>query len=197
MKNKNSGDNLPAERYLEGIDTPNIFLKSFAFTDIAGMVVSENLFKWVLRFYPPLLFQRIWVKKFDEGFTGVHVKISKSFLNKNYNNSIFGGTIFSASDPFYALLFDQVLKRKGFKVRVWLKSASIQYLKPARTDLHFSISLSNEDIAQAESALNTVGKFVKAYPMEIFNTEGELCASVVNEVYVRNLHLGETRTIAY
>ena len=125
------------------------------------------------------------------------MKISKSFLNTNYNNSIFGGTIFSASDPFYALLFDQVLKRKGFTVRVWLKSANIQYLKPGRTNLYFRISLSEQDIKEAEDALNTVGKFVKAFPLEILNSKGELCASVINEVYVRNLFSGEERTVAY
>jgi len=161
------------------------------------MLLSENSLKWAMRLYPPLFFQRIWVKKFQTGFTGVEVKISKSFLNTNYNNSIFGGTIFSASDPFYAVLFDQVLKRKGFTVRVWLKSATIQYLKPGRTNLYFKISLSEQDIKEAEDALNTVGKFVKAYPLEILNSKGELCASVINEVYVRNLFSGEERTVAY
>lgn len=150
-----------------------------------------------MRFYPPLFFQRIWVRQFDQGFTGVHVSISKSFLNSNYNNSIFGGTIFSASDPFYALLFDQILQRKGYKVRVWLKSANIQYMKPGRTNLHFKISLTEADIKEAEQALSTVGKFVKAFPLEILNSKGELCASVINEVYVRNLFSGEERTIAY
>lgn len=150
-----------------------------------------------MRFYPPLFFQRIWVKQFDSGFTGVHVKIFKSFLNTNYNQSIFGGTIFSASDPFYALLFDQILRRKGFHVRVWLKSANIQYLKPGRTNLYFKIMLTESDISEAQDALTTVGKFVKAFPMEILNSKGEVCASVINEVYVRNLYFGEKQTIAY
>ena len=47
-----------------------------------------------------LLVQRIWVQGFDKGFKGVSVKVSKSILNKNFNNSIFGGTIFAAADPF-------------------------------------------------------------------------------------------------
>lgn len=128
---------------------------------------------------------------------GVHVKISKSILNSNYNNSIFGGTIFSASDPFYALLFDQILRRKGFKTRVWLKSSNIQYLKPGRSNLYFKISLTEDDIQEAEKALRTVGKFVKAFPIEILNSQGELCASVINEVYVRNLFSGEEHTVAY
>lgn len=150
-----------------------------------------------MRFYPPLFFQRIWVKKFERGFTGVTVKVNRSVINTNYNKSIFGGTIFSATDPFYALLFDQVLQRRGYKVRVWLKSAQISYLKPGRTDLYFTITLSDEQITEAETALKTIGKFVKAYPMEIYNKHGELCATVMNEVYVRNLHSGEESRIAY
>ena len=150
-----------------------------------------------MRFYPPLFFQRIWVKKFDKGFTGVEVKIAKSILNANYNRSIFGGTIFSASDPFYALMFDQLLQRRGFKVRVWLKSAEIKYLKPGRSHLYFKIQLSEDQIMEAEDALKTVGKFVKAYPMEITNTDGEVCARVINEVYIRNLFKGEEDIVAY
>ncbi|MCF8453766.1 MAG: DUF4442 domain-containing protein [Pedobacter sp.] len=161
------------------------------------MIVSENMLKWAMRFYPPLFFQRIWVIKFDKGFTGVHVKISKSFLNVNYNRTIFGGTIFSASDPFFALLFDQILQRRGLKCRVWLRSAEIRYLKPGATNLYFTISLSDEQIKEAETILITEGKFVKAYPMNIFSSEGLLCATVINEVYIRNLYKGEEQTIAY
>ena len=150
-----------------------------------------------MRFYPPLFFQRIWVQKFDDDFKSCSVKISKSFLNKNYNGSIFGGTIYAATDPFYALLFDQLMQRKGFKIRVWLKSASIQYLKPGHSHLYFTIKLTDEMIAEAEEALKTVGKFVKAYPMEITNKKGELCATVMNEIYIRNLHQGEVPTVAY
>jgi acyl-coenzyme A thioesterase PaaI-like protein len=161
------------------------------------MIVSEKMLKWGLRFYPPLLFQRISIVRFHKDFLGVDVRIGKSILNKNYNGSIFGGTIYSATDPVYALLFDQVLQRKGFKVRVWLKSASIQYLKPGRFHLYFTVHLTEEMLAEAISALTTVGKFVKAYPINITNKQGELCATVMNEVYVRNLHLGEKSTIAY
>lgn len=161
------------------------------------MVVSEKTLKWALCFYPPLFFQRIWIRKFHKDFRGVDVKISKSIFNRNYNGSIYGGTIYGATDPFYALLFDQLLQRQGFKVRVWLKSASIQYLKPGRTNLYFTILITDEMLNDAIESLNTTGKFVKAYPMELFDKKGELCATVMNEVYVRNLHYGEKPAVAY
>lgn len=161
------------------------------------MKVSANTLKWALRFYPPLFFQRIWVLNFGVDFKSVEVKINKSLFNTNYNKSIFGGTIFSATDPFYALLFDQLLRIRGFKTRVWLKSASILYLKPGRTDLYFKIILSDEDVAEAGVALVEIGKFIKTYKIEIYNKQGELCATAENEVYVRNLFHGENQTIAY
>lgn len=161
------------------------------------MKVSPNTLKWFLRFYPPLFFQRIWVKRFGSDFRSVEVKIHRSILNINYNKTIFGGTIFSASDPFYALLFDQLLREKGFKTQVWLKSAHIQYLKPGNSDLSFKIRIAENDIIEAVESLNRDGKFIKTYRLEIYNKEAVLCAVVQNEVYVRNLEKDEKSIISY
>lgn len=160
------------------------------------MIVSETTLKWALSLYPPLFFQRIWIKRFHKGFRGVDVKISNSFLNRNYNGSIFGGTIYAATDPFFAILFDQLMQRKGYKCRVWLKSATIQYLKPGMTTLHFTLKVTDEMIAEAEKALNARGKFVKAYPIALYDKHGELCATATNEVYLRTKFPGEHQQVA-
>ncbi|HZX57787.1 MAG TPA: DUF4442 domain-containing protein [Mucilaginibacter sp.] len=152
------------------------------------MVVSENVLKWALRFYPPLLFQRIWVVRFEKGFRGVKVKVNKSLLNNNYNNSIFGGTIFAAADPFYPILFHQLLTHKGYKVRVWVKAAQIEYILPGRHDLYFSITIAETDLDEIEKALKADEKHIKAYPVEMHNKNGELCVSVAAEIYIRNLY---------
>lgn len=151
------------------------------------MVVSEGLLKWIMRFYPPLFFQRIWVINFEKGFTGARVKISKSILNRNYNGSIFGGTMYTAADPFYPLLFHQLFTKKGYRVVAWSKSAEIQFLKAGLTDLYFNIKIESNEIAEAEHILNTGGKYVKSHPIDIYNKNGEICVSLTNEVYLRNL----------
>lgn len=140
-----------------------------------------------MRLYPPMLFQRIWVKKIDKDFKAIEVKINRSLFTTNLGNSIFGGTIFSATDPFYALLFGQVLRKKGYRVTVWLKSAQINYLKPGRSNLHFRIEVSDEMIAEAEQTLLQQGKFIKAYPINVYDRSDVLCATAINEVYIRNL----------
>lgn len=151
------------------------------------MKISESSLKWLMRFYPPMFFQRIWVQKIHKDFRGVDIKINRSFFTTNLGGSIFGGTIFTATDPFYALLLGQILRNKGRNVTVWLKSASIQYIKPGRTDLYYSIGVSDQMISEMESVLNSEGKFVKAYPIEIYDRNGTLCATAENEVYIRDL----------
>ena len=141
-----------------------------------------------MRLYPPMLFQRIWVTKVHKAFRGIDVKINKSLFTTNLGNSIFGGTIFTATDPFYALLFGQIFRNKGLKITVWLKSAGIQYIKPGRTDLYYTILITEEMIAEAEQTLSKEGKFIKSYPIEIYDRAGVLCASAENEIYIRNLN---------
>ncbi|RYU92317.1 DUF4442 domain-containing protein [Mucilaginibacter terrigena] len=152
------------------------------------MVVSESTLKWIMRLYPPLLFQRIWVAGFDKGFRGVKVKIFKSVLNKNYNGSIFGGTIFAAADPFYPVLFDRILSSPERKLRIWSKSSRIDFLKPALSSLSFKIILSDADIDLVIQTLNTTGKYENSFPIDIYNNNNEVCVSLMNEVYIRDLN---------
>jgi acyl-coenzyme A thioesterase PaaI-like protein len=155
------------------------------------MPASENSLKWVMRFYPPLFFQRIWIVKFDKGFRGVEVRIRKSIWNRNYNDSIFGGTIFAAADPFYPVLFHQILSHKGYKIKAWAKSSEIKFLKPGATSLSFKVHLEQSEIIEAEEILNTLGKYTRTYPVNIYDKNGVLVATVMNEIYMRNLNFTE------
>ena len=149
------------------------------------MKVSENILKWGMRLYPPLLLQRIWIQNIYSGFTEAHVKINRSLLTLNFGKAIFGGTIYTATDPFYAMLFGQILKHKGYNISVWLKGASIQFLKPGRADLYYHIKITDEMIKEAEEELNRKGVFVKTYAIEIYSKTNELHAVAKNEIYIR------------
>ena len=149
------------------------------------MKVSENTLIWGMRLSPPLLLQRIWVKKIHKNFKGADVKINRSLFTLNFGNAIFGGTIYTATDPFYAMLFGQILRNKDYKITIWLKSASIQFLKPAKSDLYYSINITDEMIKEIEAELNNKGVFVKSYAIEVFSKNKELTAIAKNEIYIR------------
>ena len=152
------------------------------------MKLSPSSLKWVLRTYPPFVFQRIWVKKIYDNFRGAEVKIYKSFLNINSNKTVFGGTIFSALDPMHSILLDQLFKQKGLKKTVaWLKSAKIDYLKPGTTDLTYRIQLDEDEIDEAFAVIKENGKVIKTFTTEVFDMKGVKCAVCQNEIYIRDL----------
>jgi hypothetical protein len=150
------------------------------------MKLSENGLKWMMRLYPPMLLQRIWVQKVHKNFRGVDIKINRSFFTTNLGKATFGGTLFAAADPFYALLMGQIMRSKGIDVAVWLKSAEIRYLQPAREDCFYTLKITEEMINEAETEVRTKGKFVKAYPIEITNANAEVVCTVLNEIHIRD-----------
>lgn len=153
-----------------------------------AMKVSPNTLKWGLRLYPPLFFQRIWVRRIMDGFLGADVKINKSLMNINSNKTIFGGTIFSAIDPFYPILLDQYFKHQGISRTVaWLKTAHIDYIKPGKYDLEVSIRLNNQILEETLKTIKKEGKVVRTFQTQVFDKHGTLCAVAHNEVYIRDL----------
>ncbi|MFZ4262270.1 DUF4442 domain-containing protein [Sphingobacterium sp. HJSM2_6] len=162
------------------------------------MRISPNLLKWALRFYPPFFFQRIWVRHIFTGFLGADLKVNKSILNINSNKTIFGGTIFSAIDPMYPILLDQYFKKQGIQRTVaWLKTAHIDYIKPAKHHLFFSIRLDENELKQALVSIKTNGKIVKTFRTQVFDKNNLLCAIAHNEIYIRDLDFNFESFIAH
>lgn len=153
------------------------------------MRYSPLALTWLLRFYPPFLFQGIWVKKISPGFKGAEVKIYKTPFNINTNKTLFGGTIFAAADPIFPILIDQYLQKIGFKKTIaWLKSSKIDFKKPGKTSVGYSVQLSDEVLEECVQNIRTKGKIIKNFTLQIKDKNDELCAVVSCETYIRDLN---------
>lgn len=143
--------------------------------------------KWMMTLYPPLLISRCRPLIVSDDFRHVRVKVARSFLNTNINGTTFGGSIFAAADPWYALMFWQIFAKKKKPVQVWVKSASIDYIKPADSHLYMDFIVTDEMLVEAENALANEPKITRNYPVEAKNKAGEIIAVITTEVYMRNL----------
>ena len=148
-------------------------------------VLSERRGRWLLNLYPPFLFNRVRVVEIGPGFRQCRVRVRRSLLTRNLNGTIFGGTIFSAADPFYPVMYWQVFSRLGVVVQAWLRSARIRYTRPARTALSMKFELSEEDVARAREALEQKGRYACWHTIEATDRDGAVCAVAEIEVYLR------------
>jgi len=87
----------------------------------------------------------------SEDLLHIKIKLAISYKNKNYVNSIFGGSMFSAVDPIPMV---QLMNILGNDYVVWDKSAEIYFKRPAKEDLFAEFKYTSEE-------LETIKKRVK------------------------------------
>jgi acyl-coenzyme A thioesterase PaaI-like protein len=115
----------------------------------------------------------------------VEVQVKKSLLNRNLQKTIFGGAIFSAADPFHALMYWQIFRLKGIHCEAWLKRAEIQYLKPANSDLRLLFEITDEEIELVHSQLQEKGKAEMIHETAILNNKKETVAFVRSTISLK------------
>ncbi|MGB1269026.1 MAG: DUF4442 domain-containing protein [Flavobacteriaceae bacterium] len=80
----------------------------------------------------------------------VQVQIPLNYKNKNYVGAIFGGSMFSATDPIYMI---QLMNILGDGYVVWDKAADIKYKRPARETAHAYFQFSEDEIKNIKESV--------------------------------------------
>ena len=150
------------------------------------MQIQKYAIQFVLNIFPPLLFNRIVLKEISDDFMQMRVVIRRALFNINFHKTIFGGTIFSACDPYFPTMYYHIFAKKNRKLIIWLKSAEIQYLRPADTSLKLHFIITKEDILLAEKTLDKEGKFEIWHDVEAISKNGIVCAKAKMLVYLRD-----------
>ncbi len=150
------------------------------------MKTPRFLLKTALNIFPPLLFNRIILKEISNDFMEMKVVLRKALFNINFYKTIFGGSIFSACDPYFPTMYHHIFAEKDRKLIVWLKAAEIQYLKPAKSTLRLNFKISKKEVQLAEKALNKKGKFEIWHTVQAINKKGDVCAKAKMQIYLRD-----------
>jgi len=112
----------------------------------------------------------------------VEVSLKVSWKNRNYMNSIFGGSLFSAVDPIPMIQLVYIL---GKNYVVWDKSAEIGFFKPAKANLQAKFSFTDQEISELKSEVIEKGETTIDVITDLkgFN-DGVTYASVKKTIYV-------------
>ena len=78
----------------------------------------------------------------------IKIKLPINYKNRNYVNSIFGGSMFSAVDPIPMV---QLMNLLGNDYVVWDKAAEIRFKRPAREDLFAEFTYSISELNDIKS----------------------------------------------
>ena len=147
------------------------------------MKLTPRKFRFFMNLYPPYFFTRTKVKSVSADWREAVVVLKKSLLTRNYVGTTFGGSLYSATDPFLMLMLIQIMGIKDYII--WDKGAVIDFKKPARTDITYVFKITDEDLKKIEADLNAAGKSVPEFLVEGKDQAGEVCVAVKKAIYIR------------
>ncbi len=139
----------------------------------------------MLNLFPPLLVNRARVRHVSGDFREVDVVLRNSPLNRNLEGAIFGGSIFSAADPYYSMMYQAACGARGVRCEAWVSSAEISYRKAAKTALTFRYRLGEQDIQDALAAMAGEGRYRRWHEIAGVDEDGTVCAAARVECYLR------------
>ena len=135
-----------------------------------------------VNWYPPFLGMGINVRHQSDDFTRFEVELRKRWFNRNLFGTHFGGSLFAMSDPFFVFI---IATNLGDKYIVWDKSASIDFLKPAKGTILAIFELSREKLDAMQKEVDELGKNTYHFEVLLHDEQRQVVARVKKEVYVR------------
>lgn len=113
--------------------------------------------------------------------TEVQVRIKRSIWTYNYVGTIFGGSMFSATDPFYMLMLHRIFSDSFV---VWDRSAQIKFIKPSKATLFARYSLSEDLLETIKEEVSVKGESNYLFKIELLDRDSVLHALIERTVYI-------------
>lgn len=109
------------------------------------------------------------------------VRLPLKRATRNGAGTLFGGSLYSATDPIYALLLAANL---GPDYIVWDKSATIRYRKPGREALIAEFVITKADLASVRDEIERQGACDRSFATTFCDAAGVVHVEVEKTVYV-------------
>ncbi len=122
---------------------------------LSKFLSADKVFKYGFNLSPMYRRSVGKVAKLSEDLHHATVRIPLNYKNKNYMGAMFGGSMFSATDPIYMIQLIQIL---GNDYVVWDKAATIRYRRPAYETVIAHFIFSKEEIDDIKHQVTISGE---------------------------------------
>lgn len=138
-----------------------------------GQRLSPRQFLWACRLYRPIRSTGVKIKSLSTDWLRWELELPLSRRTRNYVGTHFGGTLYSAMDPFLILSFKRLVDAV-----VWDKAATVRFKRPGRGRLFMAIHLAPDEPAAIQTALETKTKLERTYLLEWRDKSGVVVAEI-------------------
>ena len=144
--------------------------------------MSPRLLRLGMNLWPPFRGAGIRVRRIAPDWSEALVELRQGLFNRNFVGTHYGGSLFSMTDPFYALM---LIHRLGERYLVWDQAATIEFVAPGRGTVRARFAMAEDRVSEIRSHAASGDKVLPQFDVEIRDDAGALVARVHKTVYVR------------
>ena len=145
------------------------------------MLKPTTVMKW-FKYWPPFLSSGISVKEFnlDEGYVVSQLKPSR--WNVNYFKTLYGGSLFSMTDPFYVFILSHKLGKKYY---IWDLKSEISFIKATSKKVTAKFLITQEQIDDIINKAQSGSRVEPVFTTQIVDPDQQVIAEVKKTLYVK------------
>jgi acyl-coenzyme A thioesterase PaaI-like protein len=144
---------------------------------------KTKFMRWRFNWYPAYRRSGARVTYIAEDLREIGIRLPLNRATRNLHGTIYGGAIYSAVDPLHAVI---IASHLGPDFHVWMKSASIDFRRPGRSDLFAKVRVHPHEIEEMRAALARTSKIDRQFQVALTDAKGETCSHVTLTVHVRH-----------
>lgn len=143
--------------------------------------LKVNLFRMGLNLWPCIRHSGGKVVFLAEDFSKLTVRLPLTWKTRNIVGTIYGGSMCSATDPFFMLMLLEIL---GPEYVVWDKGDTIRFKRPAKETLTIDFLLPPERVNEVKAVVAEKNEGVFTWTIELKGPTGIVYAEIDKVLYV-------------
>ena len=149
---------------------------------IKALATHHRTLQHGMNLWPPFLFTGIRVERMSADLRSVRVRLRRIPATTNYVGTLFGGSLFAMTDPFWMLM---ILRNLGPGYVVWDKAAEIEFVSPGRESVTATFELTQDALDEIVQAAAGGQKVLRWFDVDVVTDDGTVVATVRKQIYVR------------
>lgn len=142
---------------------------------------ASRIDRWKFNLFPAYRGTGARIVYIANDYREIRVKIPLTWRTRNYVGTIFGGSMYGGIDPIYMVMLIKVL---GKEYIVWDKSARIRFKRPGKDVLTAEFHLTDDDLNEIKSLLETNKSIDRIYNVELKDQAGKVCCLIEKTIYI-------------
>jgi len=140
--------------------------------------------------FPAIRGTGVWVSFISDDWREIQIRLPLSWRTRNYVGTIFGGSIYASTDPFYMLQLMHIL---GKKYVVWDKSAHIKFKKPIKKTVYARFLITDEILEEIKENVKNNNTYTIDLPVLVQDKEAVVYAEIIKTIYIADKVYYQTR----